>query len=98
MVVPGCGGVRLQQPVQKTRIDFPSLKIRVSQDPLEQREVGFYAAHKIFVQGARQMGDGLPPVASIANEFGQQRVIVDRHCPTFIDATIVPDAGPGRLL
>ena len=44
------------------------------------------------MQRALQPHDRLLPISSIADQLGEQRIVVDRHAPAFVHATVPPDA------
>ena len=65
------------------------------QNAPEQRQIGFDAANKVFIQGAPHAGNGGWPVRSVGDQLGQHRIVVQRHCPTLINAAIFTHAGTG---
>src|ERR1700722_1774928 len=87
----------LQHPVEKSSIKFGGQKIRVPQNAPEQRKVGLDSAHKVFAKGSPEARNGLFAVATVPNQLGQQRIVIEGHIPTLIHTTVLPDARPRRL-
>ena len=86
-----------QQPVRVSRVHFTSLKIQLAQNATEQRKIRLDAAHEGFIQGAHQPRNGLGPVCAMADQLGQQRIIVNGYRPAFIHAAIQADSRAGRI-
>src|SRR6266496_1076723 len=93
-------GIRLsvlQEPIEETGIHLARMKIRIAQDTPEQRNICLDPTHKIFIESARQPADSLPAVRAVADQFGQQRVIVDGHGPAFVYTAVAANARPRWL-
>ncbi len=71
---------------------FAGAEVGIVQNAAEQRDVGLDAADEIFIQSARQTRDRLLAICSVADQLGQQRIVIDRHVPAFIHAAVAADA------
>src|SRR6266496_2638759 len=96
MLISAADLVRMQQTIQVSCVWFSGLKIVVAQNSPEQRSVCFDPADKIFVQSSPESCNRLCPVASIADQFCQQRIVIDGHSPALIHTAIVPNSWPVR--
>src|SRR5580704_1840695 len=89
------GRLLLQEPIEESGVDLRCTKIGMVQDPTEQRNIRLNPTHKVFIERARQTTDGLFAIRSIADQFGQQRIVIHRHGPAFIHAAVTTDSGTG---
>src|SRR5258708_32011155 len=61
----------VQYMVEESRINLRRPKIRVTQDPREERKIGLDSPDKIFAKRAGQFADRLIASAAVAAEFRQ---------------------------
>src|SRR5262249_18258988 len=83
-----------QQAPKVSRIDFASPEIGIIHDRSEQRQVSLNPAYEILVQGAAQPTNGLLASATGDDQLRQQRVIVQRHRPSLVNAAVVSYSRP----
>ena len=85
-----------QEPIQKSGIDFCRLKVWVPQNAPEEGYIRLDPANKILIERPLQTPYGLSPIRAVADQLGQQRIVIHGHRPALIHPAIAPDARPRR--
>ena len=85
-----------QQAIQKSRVDLPRLEIRVPQNAAKERNIRLDPAHKVLIERPLQTPDRLSPIRAVADQLGQQGIVIHGHGPALVHAAVPPDPGPRR--
>src|SRR5262249_32251736 len=87
----------LTQPfVNKTGIEFASTEIRILQNLAKEGHIRFNSLDVIFLQCATHAINGLIASLSPRHELRDQRIVLDRYRPSFINTAVIANAGAGR--
>ena len=87
----------LQHAIQKSRIELRRTKIRIAQYSPEEGNVCLDPSDKIFVQRTGEAADGLLAIRPVANQLGQQRIVIHRNVPAFVHAAVAANSWARRL-
>src|SRR5215471_7454503 len=81
-----------EQSIEIARVQLRGVKVGVIQNEPEQRNIGLDTADEILIQCTLQPRDSLLAICAVTNQFGQERIVVNRHIPSFVHAAVPPNA------
>src|SRR5436305_5663760 len=88
----------LRQAVEKSRMRVAGEEVRIFQNASKQRQVRFHTRDEIFSQRAPQTPDHLSTAFAVSNEFREERIIIQRHIPSLVDAAVQANSWPRGLI
>ena len=88
----------MKQFIKPFRMDFSAKKIRFRENAAEQTCIGLDAGDGVLLESAAEAGDGFLATVAPGDEFTEERIVVHRNGPAFVDAFIEADTGAaGRV-
>src|SRR5438046_2322826 len=87
-----------QKTIKIAGIDAGGDKIGVLENCAEEREIRLNAPNKMLVQGPAHALNGSTSIGCVSNELRQHRIVIERYGPSLVDAAVLTNARPGRLV
>ena len=84
--------------VEPLGVDVAAKEVGFGEKAAEEADVGFDAADGGFFEGAAEAGDRFFAAVAPSDEFGEERVVIVRDGPAFVDAVIETNARTGGNL
>src|SRR5437762_8453337 len=82
--------------INETRIEIAFPKVRIAEHIQEEPDIRFDSFDAVFPQRPLHSSDGFFSRGRPYSELGNQGIVLNGHCPAFVDSAVVPDARSGR--
>jgi len=81
----------LEQFVEPLGVNLRAKKIGFGKNAAEEAGVGLDSGDGVLLESAAETGDGFFAAVTPGDQFAEQRVIVHRNSPAFVNAIVHPN-------